>query len=171
MELAHCTIGIDPGASGGIAWCSGGAMHAQKLNGLTEHDIRGLLFGLVEQHDSVLAYLEQVGGGKTAKDGGQKFGAQGMFAFGRSYGFLRGILVGIGIPFDDVRPIVWQRAVGIPAVKDDSTAQKKRRHKAKAQQFWPHLKITLDTCDSLLICEFGLRQHLIPQSFAQSAAR
>lgn len=170
MELADCTIGIDPGSSGGIAWCSGGKMQAQKLDGLTEYDVRGLLFGLVEQHDSVLAYLEVVGPNRIAKEGERRQGASSMFTFGRNYGFLRGILVGIGIPFEDVRPIVWQRSVGITSIKDDSTAEKKRRHKAKAQQFWPHLKVTLNNCDALLICEYGLRQYLIPQKFAQSAA-
>jgi hypothetical protein len=164
MELADCTVGIDPGSSGGIAWCSGGVMHAQKLDGLTEHDVRGLLFGLVEAHDSVLAYLELVGPSRSQDPARRVQGVSSTFTFGRNYGFLRGILVGIGIPFDDVRPVSWQRAVGIAKVKDEKPDEKKRRHKAKAQQFWPQLKVTLDTCDSLLICEYGCRQHMVPQT-------
>jgi hypothetical protein len=169
-ELAECVCGIDPGSSGGIAWCSGGKMQAQKLDGLTEHDVRGLLFGLVEQHDSVLAYLEVVGPSRSQDPARRVQGVSSTFTFGRNYGFLRGVLVGIGIPFEDVRPAAWQRIVGIPAVKEWTPAEKKREHKAKAQQFWPHLKVTLNTCDALLIAEYGLRQHLIPQKFAQSAA-
>jgi hypothetical protein len=169
MELADCVIGLDPGTSGGIAWSAKGSMSAKKLDGLTEYDVRGLLIGLVEEYDSVHAYLEVVGPNRIAKEGERRQGASGMFTFGRSYGFLRGVLVGLAISFEDVRPVVWQRTVGIGSVAEETTAEKKRRHRAKAQQYWPKLKVTLNTCDALLIAEYGLRQHLIPQSFNQSA--
>lgn len=165
MAKPSCIIGIDPGASGAIAWsASGASMHATKLDGLTEHDIRGCLIGLVELYDSVHAFLEQVGPNRIAKSGERRQGTSSMFAFGRNYGFLRGLLVGLQIPFDDVPPQKWQRAIGIGVVKDEKPNAKKNRHKAKAQQFWPYLKVTLHTCDALLIAEYGERQYrLAPQ--------
>jgi len=85
-------------------------------------------------------------------------GVTSMFSFGRSYGFLRGCLVALGIPFDDVTPGKWQKALGLTrANKDESITSKKNRHKQRAQQLFPHLKITHAIADATLLCEFGRR--------------
>lgn len=155
--MTTTVIGIDPGGSGAIAWSIDGVLNVQKLDGITESDIANVLLMIKLTADKMMAYLELVGPSRS-QDGERRVqGVSSAFKFGQSYGFLRGVLAGLKIPFDDVRPQVWQKAVGIVATKMEP-AEKKRRNKAKAQQLWPDEHITLKTCDAMLICEFGRRQ-------------
>lgn len=142
-------IGIDPGSSGGIAITDGELVQAWKLP-VTERDTFDLFRELSDPMPHV-AIIEAVG-----PMPGQ--GVTGMFAFGRSYGFLRGLLVALGVPFEEVRPQQWQKVFGlIQKGQKLSQTEKKNRNKAKAQQLWPHLKITHATADALLIAEYGRR--------------
>lgn len=141
-------IGIDPGASGGIAciWESGNA-EAWKMPE-TERDA----FECVEQfgHWPSFAIIEQV----SAMPGN---GVSGMFRFGQSYGFLRGLLVSTSIPFDQVRPVVWQKKLGIPPRGKKSQVEHKNILKSRAQQLFPNVKITHATADALLLAEYARR--------------
>jgi hypothetical protein len=69
-----------------------------------------------------------MGGGKGEGGGKGRNVASGhtMFTFGRSYGFLRGCLVSLKIPFDEVTPVIWQRSLAIPPRKtgESRTARK-----------------------------------------------
>ena len=68
-------------------------------------------------------------------------------------------LTAAGIPFEEVTPVVWQRGLGIPVrKKDESRSQFKGRLKAKAQQLFPQVKVTLKTADALLISEYCRRK-------------
>lgn len=101
------------------------------------------------------AYIE-----KVAAMPGQ--GVVSMFSFGRNYGFLRACLIASGIPFEDVTPLKWQRPLGLVKTRSkgapkESSTDKKNRHKARAQQLWPDLKITHAIADALLIAEWGRR--------------
>lgn len=157
--MGQTIIGIDPGASGGLAWFD--PEHrpvAQKFDGMTEADIAAL-FGFITAHGPAFAYLEQVGACGGGKEG-RRQGANSMFTFGRNYGFLRGLLVGLRIPFEDVRPQKWLPAMGLRGIKDESQTEKKNRHKQKAQQLFPRLTITHKTADAILLAEYGRRQQL-----------
>lgn len=97
-------------------------------------------------------------------------GSIACFQLGRSYGFLRGCLVALGIPFVEVSPMKWQRALDCltpagPPVKTLTTQQqaaRKRDHKnaikARAQQLYPHLDVTLATADALMLALYCARQ-------------
>jgi crossover junction endodeoxyribonuclease RuvC len=141
-------IGIDPGASGGIAciWESGAA-DAWKMPE-TERDVSQLLcqfsFGKHLELNDVFAVIEQVG----PMPGN---GVTGMFKFGMNYGFLRGLLTAFEIPFDEARPQKWQKAMGCMSKGDKNIT------KQKAQQLHPELKITHATADAILIAEFARR--------------
>jgi crossover junction endodeoxyribonuclease RuvC len=156
-------IGIDPGASGGIASMSlvNAAWEppvALKLDG-TEKDISDFL-GKFSGLDS-FCYLERVSSNFRADGSGR--GGKGMFAFGQGYGFLRGLLIAHRIPFEEVLPAKWQAVFGLKRTdKDESGTDKKNRHKAKCQQLFPQLKITHATADAILLAEYGrrLRSHL-----------
>lgn len=78
-----------------------------------------------------------------------KQGVASSFKFGQSYGFLRGLLIALEIPFQSVAPGVWQRSLGCLSGGD------KRVTKAKAQELYPELKVTHATADALLIATFG----------------
>ena len=86
-------------------------------------------------------------------------GVTSMFTFGMNYGALRMALVCHGIPFEAVTPQKWQREFGLvfPRKLGLTPTEKKNRHKARAQELFPSLKVTHATADALLICEYGRR--------------
>jgi crossover junction endodeoxyribonuclease RuvC len=153
-------IGIDPGASGGLAAMDKSGVISAVGIPPTEYEVlvwfRDLRRGWIDISTEgngygCMAMIEQVGAMP-----GQ--GVTSMFAFGRSYGFLRGLLVALEIPFEEVRPQKWQKEFGLIARGEKLTqTEKKNRNKQKAQQLWPHLKITHATADALLIAEYGRR--------------
>jgi hypothetical protein len=97
------------------------------------------------------AYLEHVH--SMPRDG-----VKSAFAFGRSYGNFEALLTAAGIPFERVGPAVWQRGFGLIKHKGETQTQKKNRHKAKAQELFPGVKVTHAVADCLLIAEWGRRQ-------------
>lgn len=137
-------IGIDPGASGGIAWIDVDSgydpfVHVQKMPE-TEADTKELLSNILGSQ--VFCLIESV-------HSMPKQGVASSFKFGRNYGLLRGLLIGLGIPFDEVSPQKWQKAMGCLTHGDKNVS------KAKAQQLYPHLKITHATADALLIARYA----------------
>jgi hypothetical protein len=147
-------IGIDPGKSGGIAWWRPTAHHAAMKMPATERDLADVMKDLAD--NDCFAYIEKV----HAMPGQ---GVTSMFTFGQNYGFLRGCLIAHGIPFEEVTPQKWQKEFGLvfPKKMGLTPTEKKNRHKAKAQQLFPHLKVTHATADALLIAEYGRRLQLV----------
>ena len=159
-------LGIDPGASGGLAalWAWGTECCTSPMPE-TETDTWDWLrtkWGKYEANPSVatvnivqrFAIIEKV----HAMPGN---GVSGMFKFGQNYGFLRACLIAAGIPFEDVDPRTWQKALGISSRKTrsgETKTQWKNRLKAKAQQLFPSEKVTLATADALLIAEYCRRK-------------
>jgi hypothetical protein len=141
-------LGIDPGASGGIAVLSLEHVLTTWKMPETEHDIsnvfasiRGLIsFAMIESVHSL-----------------PKQGVSSTFAFGRNYGFLRGMLVGHKIPFEDVTPGKWQAALRVRAIKDEAKTDHKNRLKGLAQQLFPHHHMTHAIADASLIVEYVYR--------------
>lgn len=105
--------------------------------------------------DNIRAMIEKVQG----HIGFNQPGAA-MFKFGMGYGGLRMALVGQGISFSEVAPVVWQRRLGVPP---RSKGEKPSLHKKKlcviARQLFPRYvnRITLDTCDAVLLAEYARR--------------
>jgi crossover junction endodeoxyribonuclease RuvC len=136
-------IGIDPGKSGGIAYSVDGVFQAWPMP-RTEHDIARLLNDMHFKGETH-CFIEKV----HAMPGQ---GVTSMFTFGRGYGFLRGCLTALKVPFEEVPPKTWQKALGCLSKGD------KHVPRGKAQQLFPGHKITLKTADAYLICEYGRRQ-------------
>ena len=139
-------VGIDPGVTGGLAWVDsgGGEMEASALP-KTETDI-WWLFHALPTAPQRYCLIEKV----------HSMPAQGVassFKFGRNYGFLRGLLVALKIPFDEVIPQRWQKAMGCLSGGDKNVT------KQKAQQLFPGIKVTHATADALLIAEYCRRTH------------
>lgn len=140
-------IGIDPGASGGIAWITDGNPCVEKMPDTLQD-----LWELIENITGALphkckAYLEQV-----HSMPGQ--GVASSFKFGQGYGSLEMALTAAGIPFERVTPQKWQKSMGC-LTKGDKNVSKR-----KAQELFPQLKITHATADALLIAEYGRRNNL-----------
>ena len=90
------------------------------------------------------AYIEKVGATP-------QMGVVSAFTFGRSYGWLLGVLDALRIPYEFVTPQKWQKAMGCLTGGDKNVS------KAAAQRLWPSLKITHANADALLIAEYGRR--------------
>lgn len=142
-------IGIDPGVSGGVGFVMPGETTIRYVHKMpdTDADFAALLTSECVGESHVKAYLEKVGGFIAGKP---RTGSS-MFKFGQSYGFIRGVLAGLKIPYEEVAPNTWMKAMQC------QTGGDKKISKAKAQQLFPSLAITNQTADAILIAEYGFR--------------
>lgn len=148
MSVTYAWIGVDPGGSGaGSMLCDQGeAMPTLKFKDATERDIALWMIEIAQGWDRTVAVIERV-------SSSPQMGVTSSFSFGRSYGFLRGCLSALGIPFAEVTPQKWQKDMGC-LTKGDKNVSKQR-----AQQLYPHVKITHANADSLLIATYCKRNH------------
>jgi hypothetical protein len=144
------TIGVDPGANGGIAWItSDGKACVEKMPD-TLQDLWELVESIgFEAPDftpyQIKAYIEQV-------SSSPQMGVVSAFSFGRGYGNLEMALTSAGIPFERVRPQVWQKALGC------MTKGNKNITKTLAAELFPSIKATHWSSDALLIAHYGTKQ-------------
>lgn len=138
------TFGIDPGVGGGIACIDGtGGVGTFKMKGTTEADVWEW-FGSRGYYSEGFAVLEKV-------SSTPQMGVVSAFTFGRSYGFLRGLLIAMKIPFEEVSPQKWQKELNC------RTGGDKNISKARAQQLFPNVKVTHAIGDALCLAEYGRR--------------
>ena len=139
-------LGIDPGKTGGIAFIGSGEPVAIAMPP-TERDI----YDAIASRDVEFAVIE-----KVHSMPGQ--GVASSFTFGANYGFLRGCLVALEIPFADPTPQKWMRALGIRTKKKSETPSQWKNHlRQQSQQLFPMIKITRATADALLIAAYCYR--------------
>jgi len=144
-------MGVDPGQSGGIAVIkSTGQVIQLEAMPATERDVFDAVCYL--GNESVNAVIEKV-------HSMPQQGVSSTFKFGMGYGGLRMALIAADIPFDEVTPQTWQKALGV--VKRNAKTESKNDHKKKllqkAQQLFPGIKVTLKTADALLLAEYCRR--------------
>jgi len=137
------TIGIDPGKSGGIAWIQDGKACVEKMPD-TLQDLWELLRDIAAE-GRCKAYLEQI-------HSSPQMGVVSSFTFGNGFGHLEMALTAAGIPFERVRPQVWQKAMGC-MTKGDKNVSKRR-----SQELFPQIKVTHAIADALLIASYGAKQ-------------
>jgi hypothetical protein len=158
-------LGIDPGMSGGIAKLKqDGARWLPSARSMpsTEAGIADHLWTMQEEAQDekieIICFLEQVQvmpairrvkGPNGEKREEVNAGIVSTAKFMQGYGFLRGCLITIGIPVEDIRPQAWQKLLGC------MTRGNKNVSKGKAQQLFPTLQITHKIADALLIAEAG----------------
>lgn len=159
-------IGIDPGASGGLACLSpsGDVCVAVKMP-----DVDGALLHWLRSHKAGLGgytfvAMEQVGGyvrrSEYGRSGADRARGSHMFNFGANFGAARmAVVAATGHDPLLVTPPTWQRGLGIsPRSKDEAHVAWKNRLKRLAQELFPGVRVTLSTSDALLIAEFCRRQ-------------
>ena len=153
--------GIDPGAMGAIVVLpESGDVKILRFGKSTEKEICDFVMDMAFEYECFCT-IELVGAMP-----GQ--GTSSMFNFGDSVGFVRGILTAAKIPFQQKVPRTWQKIFGItPRVTgkkegetEESKTEFKRRVREKAEQLFPHVKMTNDIADALLIAEFTRRTHV-----------
>lgn len=137
---------IDPGANGGFAWRNEGQIECTAMP-TTEGDIAQLISTF---DTTTVVYIELI----TGFTGGAKEANSRSFTQGRNYGFILGCCAAIGLAVNMVTPQKWQKGLGGDGKKGP---ERKRYLKSVAQQHFAPLgkKVTLKTCDALLMLEFA----------------
>jgi crossover junction endodeoxyribonuclease RuvC len=121
---AVIVLGIDPGLSGAVAIMAQIGMEIHDMptlaltrGGKNKREIdAALLADLIERGKPDHAFVEQV----WAMPGQ---GVSGMFAFGKAYGIVIGILAALQIPVTFVPAQTWKKALRVPAAKDGARAR------------------------------------------------
>lgn len=111
-------IGIDPGKKGGYAMIvddpKGSYVKAYPWDDAAfVEEMRRIGLKLENPTGCVVAAVEQV----NAMPGQ---GVTSMFSFGKSYGYILGVLGALNIPFQTVRPHEWKKAFGLNSSKQKS---------------------------------------------------
>lgn len=117
-------LGIDPGAKGAFVTNDDGELdvldmptfttpirRGKKIINRSQLDEEAVAAWLAERENIIdHAYIEQV----STRPGE---GGASAFAFGVNFGLLRGILVGQGIAYSQVSPVLWTKHLGVGADK------------------------------------------------------
>lgn len=146
-------LGIDPGASGGIAvldTCTNYARVVTHTIPQTESDLYALFATLSPPSKAIIEKVHAM----------PKQGVTSMFSFGQIYGFKRACLISLGIPFDEVAPKTWQKELGLSFPKGTPYSERKKLARMKAQQLYPGLEFPKECADALLILEFLRRREV-----------
>ncbi len=148
-------IAVDPGTKGGICIMKQDTITLLALSKLTWPDVAAHIFSTISYSGEFTfkakAYIEDV-------HAMPKQGVTSTFKFGEAYGKLQGILTAYSIPFERVRPQVWQKAIGFKSKKGATKTEHKRGLKELAQELYPQQKLTNEVADALLIAEYARRK-------------
>lgn len=149
-------VGIDPGLSGALAFYDSLGLITEDMptlefarGGKSKRDLDlQALAHLIRVHGPVHAYVEQVGAMP-----GQ--GVSSMFAFGKTYGGILGVLAALKVPVTLVPPQRWKKVLGVPAGKDGARARASQLIPAHAAQ-WP-LKKHDGRAEAAMLALYGIR--------------
>lgn len=168
-------IGVDPGVTGGIASISDGeagrCVTAAKMPDTTEGIVECIR--QIEDHaQESLAVVEKVWGfpprsapmkcprcHRTIMITRARDGSKQITAFMKNAGIIEGVLASLHIQVIFISPQRWQRDMGLfdMAAIAKTKTQKKNVHKDQAKILFPDQKVTLATCDALLLAEYCRR--------------
>ena len=140
-----CVLGIDPGASGGLAGWSPDL-------GVTVHPFRSELEFLEDLESyprNSVVFIEDlpryVPGGTSATS---------WFKLGYNAGFEMGVCRAFGLSVRLVKPTEWQK--GVPGLKPKmGYTARKRALRDEAARRYPNVKVTHAVADALLIMDYG----------------
>lgn len=150
-------IGIDPGASGGIAvWRSGMNVRTLKIP-KNLIDLRQFL-EYMQQIARPIVFLEKINVrpddvmvGADGANLGKLYRIQKMIA---QFEQLKAAISFSGIPFVLVHPMTWQSTLKLRR-QGETKADRKARYKDVAGQLYPGVAATLWNADAVLIMHFG----------------
>ena len=139
-------IGIDPGKSGAIASLDNLNMKAWKCPD-NANDMHHLLGLVISWHaaDSLHVMMEKV----WARPNNA---SRAAFNYGVNYGQWLGTLASFEIEPELILPANWMKFYGMK--KGMEYQDRKRWLKAKAQELYPKIKVTLVNADAILIAHY-----------------
>ena len=144
-------IGIDPGKKGAIAWLENGCQAVWPYSNEMLVQICKEAMEAIEHEQKVIVCVEKVGAMP-----GQ--GVTSMFNFGKSAGFIEGVLQAYGIPYQLITPQKWKKEFSLGHSKEDRITVCKR--------LFPSVKLLpTDRCkkesdgmaEALLMAEYARR--------------
>jgi hypothetical protein len=149
-DIQRHYIGIDPGASGGIAWSSPMGDRSAPLP-KTLGDFREQVFEILGQQGFFHAISQSVCYLESPPKFVKAIPGSAVFVMAQSFGRIEGVLAAFKVPTVTVTPQAWQKAHGLGTRGEMTTTQWKNKLKARAQSLYPEEKVTLATADALLI--------------------
>lgn len=150
-------IGIDPGSSSG-------SVCVLKEN--EEGVVCDYIFGRFDKQTplEIIAVLKsrtaqwRISGGimicvleKVGAMPGQ--GVSSTFKFGQNYGWIKGVLDSLGIPYTEQPPGQWMKGMNLLKIKGEEKPQHKKRRREFIERTYPHIKVVDNTFDSLILAE------------------
>lgn len=149
--------GIDPGATGGIAFLGGPKFIAGFR--MPYHDKR--VDGRELSRILELYHPEEVVIERVAARPGQ--GVTSMFTFGYNAGVLQGVVQSLGYPLVMIKPEEWKKLSGL-------TGKDKRASNMLAKNLWPDAAIEWDVAANNGIAEAALLARAQGAKYVQEAA-
>lgn len=156
----NCVIGVDPGASGGLAVYIPGKLVKTVKMPKDLSDLRDF-FAYYAANYKPIVFLEKLSVRpddiRTEGDRpnmGKLFRVQKMMA---NYEHLKALIETTGIPFVMVHPMSWQTKLGLRTRQDnyENKTERKRRYRDLAAGKYQECNVTLWNADALLIMHFG----------------
>ena len=148
MEI-DCIIGIDCGASGGIAVYRRG--EATKVYRMPKNiELLAELIKYYKECTQPLVFVEKLQM-RHDDEGAKMFRIRAMLA---NYEQVKTTLSLLNIPYVLVHPMKWQSALHIRKTGEERT-ERKRRYRDYAQSLYKDINVTLWSADALLIMHFG----------------
>ena len=140
---------IDPGASGGLAIARhDGSIEAYPMRDGMTGQIDAIRH-IAATNPNLTAIIEKVGFHRPGNS------AVSTAKFARHCGHLEAALYSVGVPFEEVAPGTWMKALG--ALPADKKARKNAIKENVARRF-PHLAVTLKTADALGMLVWAMKR-------------
>ena len=150
-------IGIDPGKNGAIAKITGRSVETYRFKNLTYREIRDALHTAIGETEGRIFILFEKAFGLPRQS------APNAYTYGEHNGVLKGVLIELsttrfGLQWDEVRPSVWKKAMGVATSRNVLYRDKKKVSRKKAQDLFPRIdKIDDSIAEALLIAEYCRR--------------
>jgi len=143
-------LGIDPGVRGGLALLNpdGAVSTTVQFEGMTETELAASVRSVSLSRP--VCVIEKVGYIKGD-------GAMGSFTFGKIYGLLRGLALGLNLEIVDVYPMMWQSSLCCLSSGNKNVTKNKAISLFPAYHAQRPRGITHGIADALLIAEYGRR--------------
>ena len=143
-------IGIDPGKSGGIAVIDE-VCNTVNTAPYSDEELRNTASSY-SRNNRVTCCLEKV-------SAMPKQGVTGMFNFGKSYGYIKGVLESFSIPYQEISPQKWKKEFGLTSDKTASVEVCRRLFPDVNLLATPRCKKAHDgMAEALLMAEYARRK-------------
>lgn len=176
-------IGIDPGVTGAVAELDSETREIHFWDTPTVQVRSGKTFKNMLDAPRCVAILQSLSAGREVKvviekvnampprfskpgadgeEAGAVRGSMGVtsaFSFGKGYGIWLGILAALFIPFEEVHPVTWKKALMADMGKEKDASR------VKAMQIYPKVAPEISRkkdharADALLLAEYGRRNY------------